>query len=135
MTKAIAHDEAERLREALAEVLPEIRTLNASGPVRQAFLRVIDVLETSPDAVVLPSDTTVSTQEAADFLGISRMTVVRLIDRGELAAEAGGVHRRISASELERYSEARSARRRSAVDSLAQDISAETPPDEVIRTR
>jgi hypothetical protein len=31
------------------------------------------------------------------------MTVVRLVRRGELAAEAGAVHRRIRVSELARY--------------------------------
>lgn len=135
MAGAIAHDQAQRLRAALDKLLSEPRASDASGSTREAFLRLIDVLETSPEAVVLPSDTAVSTQEAANFLGVSRMTVVRLVDRGELAADVGGVHRRIAASELERYYEVRSSRRRAALESLAQDISEETPPDEVIRTR
>lgn len=131
MGGAIAHDEAQRLRAALESMLSETPT---SG-TREALLRVVDVLEASPEVVVLPSDTTLSTQEAADFLGISRMTVVRLIDRGVIAAEAGGVHRRVAASELERYSDTRSSRRRSALESLAQEVTEETPPDEAVRTR
>lgn len=135
MTGAIAHDQAQRLRAALDQVLSDSRDSGASGSTREAFLRLIDVLEISPEAVVLPSDKAVSTQKAADFLGVSRMTVVRLIDRGELEADVGGVHRRIAASELERYHEVRSSRRRAALESLALDITEETPPDEVIRTR
>lgn len=135
MTGAIAHDQAQRLRAALDQVLSDSRDSGVSGSTREAFLRLIDVLEISPEAVVLPSDKAVSTQKAADFLGVSRMTVVRLIDRGELAADVGGVHRRIAASELERYHEVRSSRRRAALESLALDITEETPPDEVIRTR
>lgn len=135
MAGAIAHDQAQRLRAALDQVLSDSRDSGVSGSTREAFLRLIDVLEISPEAVVLPSDKAVSTQEAADFLGVSRMTVVRLIDRGKLAAEVGGVHRRIAASELERYHEVRSARRRAILESLALDITEETPPDEVIRTR
>jgi excisionase family DNA binding protein len=135
MAGAIAHDQAQRLRAALERVLSEADALDASGSTRDAFLRLVDVLEASPEAVVLSSDAVVSTQKAADLLGVSRMTIVRLIDRGELTAEGGGVHRRIAASELARYRAASSARRRAALDSLAQEISEDTLPDQVISTR
>ncbi|MGH3099229.1 MAG: helix-turn-helix domain-containing protein [Streptosporangiales bacterium] len=136
MAGAIAPDQAQRLRAALDEVLRESGdTLDASGSARDAFLRLVDVLESSPEAVVLPSDAMVSTQRAADLLGVSRMTVVRLIDRGELTAQGGGVHRRIAASELARYQATSAARRRAALDGLAQEIGEDTPPDQVISTR
>ncbi|WP_418904363.1 hypothetical protein [Brevibacterium antiquum] len=63
------------------------------------------------------------------------MTVVRLIDRGELATEGGGVHRRIPASELARYHADSTTRRRSALHELSQDIDDDTPPDQIVRTR
>lgn len=63
------------------------------------------------------------------------MTVVRLVDRGELAAEGGAVHRRISVSELARFQSESGRRRRVAVAELAADIDQDTPPDEVISTR
>lgn len=136
MTGAIAHDQAQRLRTALESVFQELKdSPDVSASARDAFLRLVDVLESSTDAVVLPLDTLVSTQQAADLLGISRMTVVRLIDRGELIAEAGGVHRRITASELARYREASALRRRAALHELAQQVGDDTPPDRVIRTR
>lgn len=136
MAGAIAHDQAQRLRAALDRVLSESDdALDASGSTRDAFLRLVDVLESSPEAVVLPSDAVVSTQKAAEMLGVSRMTVVRLIDCGELAVEGGRVHRRVAASELARYQASRSARRRAALDGLAQEISGDTPPDQVISTR
>lgn len=136
MTGAIAHDQAQRLRAALDRVLGESgEALEASGSTRDAFLRLVDVLESSPEAVVLPSDAMVSTQKAAALLGISRMTVVRLIDRGELAAQGGGIHRRIAASELARYQAVSAARRRAALHGLAQEIGEGTPPDQVISTR
>lgn len=136
MVPAIAHDQAERLREALDKVFREAGdSLDVSDSTRDAFLRLLDVLESSPEAVVLPADTMVSTQQAADLLGVSRMTVVRLIDRGELLSEGGGVHRRIAASELARYRMASTTRRRAALHDLAQEIKDGTPPDEVISTR
>jgi excisionase family DNA binding protein len=136
MSGAIAHEQAQRLRSALDGVFRELGdSLDVSDSARDAFLRLVDVLESSAEAVVLPSDSVVSTQQAADLLGVSRMTVVRLIDRGELAAEGGGVHRRIAASELARYRVAIAARRKVALHGLAQEIGEETPPDQVIRTR
>ncbi|MGI8722363.1 MAG: helix-turn-helix domain-containing protein [Geodermatophilaceae bacterium] len=136
MAGAIAHDLARRLRAALDEVFRESGdALDASGSTRDAFLRLVDVLEFSPEAVVLPSDIVVSTQKAADLLGVSRMTVVRLVDRGELTAQGGGAHRRIGASELARYQTANAARRQAALHGLAQEITEDTPPDQVIPTR
>jgi len=136
MAGAIAHEQAQRLRSALDGVFRELGdSLDVSDSARDAFLRLVDVLESSAEAVVLPSDSVVSTQQAADLLGVSRMTVVRLIDRGELTVEGGGVHRRIAASELARYRVASAARRRVALHGLAQEIGQDTPPDQVIRTR
>lgn len=136
MTAAIAHDQAQRLREALERVFRETGdSIDVSDTAREAFLRLVDVLESSPEAVVLPSDTLLSTQQAADLLGVSRMTIVRLIDRGELFAKGGGVHRRIAASELARYQVSRDLRRRTALHDLTQEITDGTPPDQIISTR
>ncbi len=136
MTGALAHDQAQRLRAAVEGMFRDSGdSPDASAPARDAFLRLVDVLELNAEAVVLPSDTLVSTQQAADLLGVSRMTVVRLIDRGELAAEGGGVHRRITASELARYRAVSTHRRRAALHDLAQEIGEGTPPDQVISTR
>lgn len=136
MNGAIAHDQAERLRSVLDEVFRELEGApDVPDSARDAFLRLVDVLESNADAVVLPSDTLISTQQAAELLGVSRMTVVRLIDRGDLAAEGGGVHRRVSASELVRYRAASASRRRAALRGLAQEIDDDTPPDEVVSTR
>ncbi len=136
MSGAIAHDQAERLRAALAEAFgDEVEPAGPASTTRDTFLRLVEVLETSPDAVVLPVDATVTTQQAADLLGISRMTVVRLIDRGELTTEGGGVHRRITAAELARYRSERSTGRRTALHDLAAEIGDATPADQVISTR
>jgi excisionase family DNA binding protein len=133
MAGAIAQETAQHLRAALDEVLRSSPGVPATALA--AFGRLVDVLEANADAVVFASDATVSTQEAAALLGVSRMTVVRLVDRGELTAEGGAVHRRISVPELARYQAESSRRRRSAIAELADDIDEDTPPDEVIETR
>ena len=134
MHGAIAHHQAERLRDQLIE-LAGMHDAGKTSPAFRAFFRVVDVLESSPDAVILPADELLSTQEVAELLGVSRMTVVRLVEKGELVAEGGGTHRRIAASELARYRTATAASRRSALEALARDIGVDTPPDQIVRTR
>lgn len=133
MARPLAQETAQHLRAALDEALRSSPEVPAT--VLAAFGRLVDVLEVNGDAVVFPADATVSTQQAAALLGVSRMTVVRLIDRGELTAEGGAVHRRISVSELARYQAESSRRRRAAIAELASDMDEDLPPDEVIATR
>lgn len=133
MIGAIAHDEAQHLRTVLTDVLSASPGLSAAA--REAFGRLIDVLESNADAVVFPAGARVTTQQAGALLGVSRMTVVRLIDHGELNTESGAVHRRISVSELARYQANSGRRRRAGMAELADDINEDTAADQVIKTR
>ena len=133
MPGALAHDQAQRLRAALEEALGD--PAEAPDAVRAAFEQLVEVLESSPDAVVLPSEATISTGQAAELLGVSRMTVVRLIDRGHITADNGGTHRRIPASELARYRSRTFDRRHAALQRLAGEIGDDTPPDTIVTTR
>lgn len=135
MVGAIAHEQAQELRSAVDKMFHELDASDVPKSARDAFFRLVDVLESNSDVIVLPSETLMTTQEAADLLGVSRMTVVRLIERGELATEGGGVHRRIAAVELARYRASSMARRRAALHELAQEIDDETPPDQNVNTR
>jgi len=51
---------------------------------------------------IAPLDQRLTTQEAADFLGISRPTLVKLLERGEIHFErpAGGRHRRVRLTDV-----------------------------------
>ena len=137
MAGLLAHEDAQRLRSAIADALGSSSGSGASeqDPARTALFRVLDVLESSSGAVVLPADAFVSTQQAAELLGVSRMTVVRLIDRGELASGGGGVHRKIAVTEIERYRTDTQARRRAAMREVAQDFTDDLPADRVVSTR
>ncbi|MCT1656961.1 helix-turn-helix domain-containing protein [Brevibacterium luteolum] len=133
MAGATKHERSSELRDVVDEALDTMP--NLTDNVRAAFGRLIDVLESSGDAVVFPAEASLSTTQAADLLGVSRMTVVRLIDRGELHAGTSSVHRRIPVSELKRYQTEFRRRQRTAMSELAEDITATTPADRVIETR
>lgn len=133
MTQAIRKGHTAKLRDAVDEALAAVP--DVTDNTRAAFARLVDVLESSGNAVVFPAEAMISTTQAATLLGVSRMTVVRLIDHGELHAETSGVHRRIAVSELERYQSHSRQQKRKAMAELAADITAITPPDRVIATR
>ena len=133
MAGATKHERSSELRDVVDEALDTMP--NLTDNVRAAFGRLIDVLESSGDAVVFPAEASLSTTQAADLLGVSRMTVVRLVDRGELHADTSSVHRRIPVSELKRYQTEFRRRQRTAMSELAEDITATTPADRVIETR
>ena len=55
------------------------------------------------DVCVVRQDRLMTTQEAADYLGVSRPTVVRLLERGDIPFERINPHRRVAFDDLERY--------------------------------
>ena len=64
---------AAKLRAAVDDVVGSQPDLSATA--RAAFIRLIEVLEHSPDAVIFASDQSISTQQAAALLGVSRMRI------------------------------------------------------------
>lgn len=56
--------------------------------------RVVQALSHGQSISILTRDQEISTQQAAEILGLSRPTVVKLIDQGELTAHVPGTVRR-----------------------------------------
>ena len=137
MTGVITHGVADGLRAALRSQLrtPGGEALEVPEDARATLIELVDVLEMSPNAVVFPADVLLSTQQAAEVLGVSRMTVTRIIDRGELESTGAGTHRRVAATELSRYGARRKQQRRAALHNLAQEVGEETSPDRIVSTR
>ena len=69
---------------------------------------------------VAPLNAMLTTQEAADYLGISRPTFVRILDRGELPMKRPGRHRYVRLADLIAYQEGVRHRRRDAIDEMVQ---------------
>jgi excisionase family DNA binding protein len=66
----------------------------------------------------LPKEMT--TNQAAEFLDVSRPFVIKLLKRGELPYRMVGKHRRIPSEALERYREHMFQQARKAADEMAQ---------------
>ncbi|WEK04276.1 MAG: helix-turn-helix domain-containing protein [Candidatus Devosia phytovorans] len=70
---------------------------------------------------LIPLHAELTTQQAADFLNVSRPHVIRLIEDGRLNHHKVGTHRRIKFGDLEAYQKAANVRRREAMDDLAKE--------------
>ena len=82
---------------------------------------------------VAPLDQRLTTQEAADFLGISRPTLVKLLEQGEIPYErpAAGRHRRVLLSDVLEYQIRKRQQRRSTLDQMTADAAEAGLYDEV----
>ncbi|GGO40723.1 hypothetical protein GCM10008949_50530 [Deinococcus humi] len=68
---------------------------------------------------VLPVHAELSTQEAADLLGVSRPHLVKLLEEGALPHHKVGTHRRVKLDDVLTYRHQRDQDRRQALQALA----------------
>jgi excisionase family DNA binding protein len=93
----------------------------------RAVLALLSELASGTAVQLVPVDAELTTQEAADLLGLSRTYVVRLIDSGALPAHLVGTHRRLRAADVLAY-KARRAERLAAVRAVTEaDVEAGVP--------
>ncbi|MEO6116882.1 MAG: helix-turn-helix domain-containing protein [Pseudolysinimonas sp.] len=69
-----------------------------------------------------------TTQAAADFLGISRPTLVKLLESGEIAFELRGRHRRVTLRDVVDYQNRSRVERGAALGELARAGQASSLP-------
>jgi excisionase family DNA binding protein len=91
--------------------------------IYRILVKVVEALREGKVITVVPQTQRLTTQEAADFLGISRPTLVKLLDQGKIPYEQPGRHRRILFSDLLRYVERRREERTAPLDRMTEDAS------------
>lgn len=90
--------------------------------VHAILKQVVSALSRGQSISILTRDQEISTQQAAEILGLSRPTIVRLIDEGELAAHVpGAVRRKLRLADVLAYrEELRTRRNRFNTESSAE---------------
>lgn len=66
----------------------------------EALRKVVSAMANGQGVAIAPHDAMRTTQEAADFLGVSRPTLVRLLTEGQIPFEMRGRHRRVMLPDL-----------------------------------
>lgn len=83
--------------------------------------QVVQALQDGLAVSIVPTTKTLTTQQAAELLGVSRPTVIRLLDDGRLPYERVGSHRRIQLGELLAFRKQRRAEQYAALEATAVD--------------
>lgn len=115
-----ADEAVEALRAALESTGDEIEvTLSLPRRTAEKVLTLLRV-EGFSGAVVVPVRDLYSTTEAASMLGVSRPTLMKLIESGELESEMVGTHHRIPAEGIVAYQRARQVSRDRATEAMSE---------------
>lgn len=104
----------------------------------EAVQQVAEALSQGRGVTVASRNARLTTQQAADFLGISRPTFVRILERGELPMEKPGRHRFVRLQDLLDYqSRTRSGRRKALEDMVteAEELGLYDTTDRRVTTR
>ncbi len=86
----------------------------------RALEQVANALANGNGVTVAPNGMQLTTQEAADFLGVSRPTLVKLLESGQIAFDLRGRHRRVTLKDVVDYQARFRTERRASLDDLAR---------------
>lgn len=96
--------------------------LELPSPIYHLLEQVIRSLRNGDSVVVTNENERLSTQAAADLLGVSRPFLIKLLERGEIDFDRTGTHRRIRVRDLREYMAKRSLARRAVLDDVYAEI-------------
>jgi excisionase family DNA binding protein len=94
--------------------------LDLPAAVIEDLAEILGAVADGERAVVLRSLNDLTTEQAALVLGVSRPTVVRMIDGGKIPARKVGTHRRLALTDLIAYRDASATRRRDALNEMTR---------------
>lgn len=96
------------------------RRMELPQPLFEALHQIAIALAHRQGVTVAPHDTLLTTQEAADLLGISRPTLVRLLNKGEIPHQMRGRHRRVTLADLVAYQQRTRHERKQVLDEMTR---------------
>lgn len=122
---------AQKLAEAVEEHGARSATLSFNSnteidillpkPLLQALLHLTEAMSRNLAVSIVPHTLQLSTQEAADLLGISRPTLVRMLENGKIPFEQHNRHRRIYLADILEYQKRQRRIANEALDDLVAD--------------
>jgi excisionase family DNA binding protein len=119
-------DLLDALSEALSERGPAIlmsaeHRLEIPESLFDVIHQAVKILRTGAAVSIVPYDTVLTSQQAADYLGVSRPYLISILDNEGVEYSYVGTHRRISLNEIEKYRVRRDAERRNILDSMTRE--------------
>lgn len=117
----LAAHEAPQARYFLVGAAPEDR-VELPAEVYRVLRKAVDALRQGLAVTVAPVTQTLTTQQAADLLGVSRPTVIKLLDEDKIPFERVGTHRRVLLRDLLRYREQRRSDQYAALEATSVSL-------------
>lgn len=107
-----------------ALVSPDGKKVELSHSVHRVLVEAVQHLAQGAPVQILPLHSYLTTQQAADLLGVSRPYLVGLLERGAIDFHKVGKHRRVLAEDLLVYKHQRDAERRQALKDVIEESEA-----------
>jgi excisionase family DNA binding protein len=109
----------------LSLVTPDGQTYKLSGELRNVLAHASMALSEGQAVTLEPRRAVLSTQEAADLLGVSRPTVVKLLESGDIEFTKPGRHRRVHLEDVLAYQQRIRERRRNELSAMSAEAAEE----------
>lgn len=105
-----------RVRDAARE-----ETIELPAGAVQLLMAILEDMASGRAVTIVPQDAELTTQQAADFLNVSRPFLVQLLEEKKLPFRLVGTHRRVRFEDVAAYKEKIDAERRKVLDQLAAE--------------
>lgn len=102
---------------------PDGEQVPLPAEVYRVLRQVVEVMRQGKATLVAPQGLLLTTQEAADFLGVSRPTLVKLLEDGAIPFEKPNRHRRVRLQDLVDFQARSRDERRAALNQLTEEAS------------
>jgi excisionase family DNA binding protein len=88
-------------------------------PLRTLLQQAVSIMAVGDSVGIVPLQKELTTQEAADLLGVSRPYIVKLLEEGEIRFRKVGAHRRVQLSHVLAYKERQDREMEQGLDEMA----------------
>jgi excisionase family DNA binding protein len=101
--------------------------------VHRVLVQVVESLQAGRAVTVAPLSMTLTTQQAADLLNVSRPTVVKLIEDGQIPSERISHRRQLRLADVLAYRERRREEQLAAIAATSAPLDEQDDPAEVLQ--
>ncbi|WP_335146808.1 helix-turn-helix domain-containing protein [Nostoc sp.] len=94
--------------------------INIPEPIYQVLLQVVHAMASGKAISIIPQQQELTTQQAAEYLNVSRPYLIKLLEQGEIPHIKVGSHRRVRFDDLMNYKQQRDLKRDQLLTELTQ---------------
>ncbi len=95
--------------------------------IYEVLVKAVEAMQNGMAVTITPNSMTLTTQQAAEILGVTRPTIVRFLDAGKMPFEKPGSHRRVKLEDVLAFKAARKAAQYGALDLIGVAADEDAP--------